>query len=60
MIENRNCVLFIVSKKNKTPSRRKSLAQSKVFDGKTAGDWNVVVNKRKIKKIKRQRAGMIG
>ena len=45
-----------VSKKSKTPSRRKSLARSKVFDGKIANEWNVVVNKRKIKKIKRQRA----
>ena len=45
-----------VSKRSKTPSRRKSLARSEVFDGKIAHDWNVVVNKRKIKKIKRQRA----
>lgn len=36
------------------------MARSKVFDGKTASDWNVVVNKRKILRIKRQRAGMIG
>jgi hypothetical protein len=49
---------FVASKKSKTP-RRKSLARSKVFDGKTASEWNVVVNKRKIKKIKRQRAGML-
>ena len=48
----------VVSKKNKTPSRRKSQARKKVFDGKTSSDWNVVVNKRKILKIKRQRAGM--
>ena len=57
-LENRNFVLCIVIKKNKTP-RRKSMARSKVFDGKTANDWNVVVNKRKILRIKRQRAGIV-
>lgn len=50
---------FIVLKKNRTPSRRKSVSQSKAFDGRIASDWNVVVNKRKIKRIKRQRAGTI-
>lgn len=50
---------FIVLKKNRTPSRRKSVSQSKAFDGRIASDWNVVVNKRKMKRIKRQRAGTI-